>query len=692
MRLISVRRLNIFPITTNGSRLLNLVEKTTIVNELNKMGYSICNPELLNKATVETLLDYEATIKELERLRGGDVKYVPLFNGFPNKVPEENEYLLKRIISFITGIELYDRSEFGADPTTQMQVKDLWDAGVAAQARRKEDDTTNWIDITLMNESSVLAELENWFNCQLYSKVPIKDAYHEDIITLLNVFKPDPTSIVQKENLALVMRHKWDNGSHQEALAMARTPTDILRLFAGKDNVSLSNPAAFPKFSRKERRCVLKAVNKFAETNKEDFSTYRSLWLSIARGLHPFENKNKRYCPMAAEMFSSLSKKSFPTFNSRTEALIKEGNIVNICDHLQTRPTMFARSLHRLLRIAPAFKDLIYKRFEEVAHRIPPKNLVTISAYFNSLQTAKYRTIINRMGKISVLENNLQEFAPEQNILDNSVQKSLVSTYGNDWKGKKIYIDSVLESYIVPTQERATSDGLLTAARGSRIPVQVDKVIRLFVYWQQNNTRTDLDLSCLMLDENFNSLGHVSYTRLNAEGITHSGDIQSAPHGAVEFIDISIKRLPRNVYYVVPQVYKFAGESFNELRKCYVGWQTRNKCSKNYKSFDIKTVVDKFDASKGNAAYCLPFMYSVKDKCFVMTDLYVGGVKFGNRVENAQDSLEMICKGINEFQHSRPNMMQLSLDNVKARGGTLVSEPNDADVILDLDTDVSTLL
>ena len=85
-------------------------------------------------------------------------------------------------------------------------------------------------------------------------------------------------------------------------------------------------------------------------------------------------------------------------------------------------------------------------------------------------------------------------------------------------------------------------------------------------------------------DEAFNMIERVSYTNLRSSKYEscHSGDIVSAPHGASEFIDITIDQAAAaGARYVVMNVLVYSGPTFAEHTTCFAGWMTRSKPKSN---------------------------------------------------------------------------------------------------------------
>jgi len=248
------------------------------------------------------------------------------------------------------------------------------------------------------------------------------------------------------------------------------------------------------------------------------------------------------------------------------------------------------------------------------------------------------------------------------------------------WQGKKCWIDPCLRKYTVPLQQRKASEGMLTLGRGTRIPLDSGKVLRLFVYWKERTRTTDLDLSLIQFDQNFNYSGHVSYRRLAAEGIVHSGDLQSAPLGAAEFIDmeLSVLRELEGCRYVAPQIHRYGGDFFSVM-DCQAGWMIRDQVDATYKSFDLKTVQNKFDLN-GGASYALPIVIDLQESEIIFVDLYMRGLSQRNTAEGAVGDISIVTQEMARLGEMLPNLYDLALLHQQARGAKKVEQAEDADI------------
>jgi len=705
MKNLALKRLSLLSVP-NGTG-LDAKKKIVFLSVLAKMGYRITNPELLDRVSNTFWLDYNQIIAQLKSLRD-DVKYVPLFKGFPENTPDDDIYFEKRLLGYWGNIFgfikesahtvkldngmiipnwLFNAYNFGANPITQFQTKELFERGVDDQNNRAQDDHTEWFDLELVFDTEIEAHLEKFMLNLLYAKSSIKESLQEDLMTLLNHFGTssiDSTKLVRKETSAFISSYFWKQKDYESVEMIVKNATDLLRMFAALTNsdVSLGTVIRFPKLKRAERKIALGILNK-CNALAEDMNRYKSLWLEIGRYLHPAEYTSR--FPETAKAFDLLRNGKVITFNGQTERYLADGSLKELLNHLSQRPGIFLRKLHEILRKFPSQTNSVIYAFKSHLPKVPLKNLLTLQAYFTNINDLKKRTVVNKKGKIKVLDNNsfgkmnYQVIGQLSDILMQGILDQLEQK--DSWFGKKVYIDPNISHYTVPLQQRKASDGILTVGRGSQIDVDLGKVLRLFVYWKQKVNTTDLDLSVMEFDEKFKFIGHVSYTNLKSDGIAHSGDIQSAPYGAAEFIDISLKKVKSKVKYLGIQV-RYTGDAFTDM-DCHAGWMIRDKVDSNVKSFDIKTVQNKFDLN-GTGAYCVPLIINLKERKAIITDLYVSGKALHNNVEGSNDNVSVIGKELSTFVQNRPNMYTLSMMNLEARYGEMVQEKEEADVSIGL--------
>jgi hypothetical protein len=152
-------------------------------------------------------------------------------------------------------------------------------------------------------------------------------------------------------------------------------------------------------------------------------------------------------------------------------------------------------------------------------------------------------------------------------IIDAEVQGSLPDP-------GRLMVDPAIVGAALPVSGKAAPEGLGVWPRGSVTPVG-GELLRFFVYWRQAVRRTDFDLSSIFTNDRFEGGAWVSYTNLRTAAAVHSGDVTEASEGASEFIDVDLAKV--GLGYVIPQVYVFAGEGFDEVAENFFGLMTRGR-------------------------------------------------------------------------------------------------------------------
>jgi hypothetical protein len=700
---ILINKLRVVPV---GKGVVTPKKKLTFLAELASLGYTVDNPELYNDSVLD---NHDAIISTLKGMRGGDVAYVPLFQGFPDDCPEDNEYFIKRIIGYLGNFIglfedgrkldngfyvpewLFDLEEFGADPITQFQDKGLFDKGVENQNKRASDTHIEWVTLQLIKADEVNDCAVSYLQNVIYAKSSISEHLKADIVFLLGHFDADcidASQVVFKETSTYLMKYFWIKNDLGNVGKFIRTSTDVLRLFAAltDSDVSLAEKIKFPKINRKQRRFVLECLNNM-NSAVEDMNQYKGLWLEVGRFLHPGEY-SLRY-PKTYAAFDTLRNGKVETFNGKVEAAVVSCDITALVELLSQKPGIFGRKIHQVLAIAKTPENIkkVLDAFAPVVDKVELKNLLVMESYFKTIEDSDWKTIINKKGRIRVMKNTKHRVAEKDIVsLLSIIQEAIIRKVAADketWTDKNVWVDPVLEKYSIPLQQRKASDGLLTLGRGSRIPLDIGKVLRLFVYWKETQERTDYDLSLIMYDEYMEYKNHISYTCLDGAGMQHSGDIQSAPQGAAEFIDVDLTQVKKNknVRYLASQIFVYSGENFMDCT-CHAGWMIRDKVSKSYKSFDIKTVQNKFDLN-GLGSYAIPVLVDLQENEVIFVDLYVGAVNSRfRRVEGATNDISVISREVARMNETRPNMFSLATYNVKGRHGTFVEDVEKADITI----------
>ncbi|MBR8827749.1 MAG: TerD family protein [Gomphosphaeria aponina SAG 52.96 = DSM 107014] len=652
---IALKRLNL--IAYNGKINKKSLLGATINAEIGQLGFRIKNYQEIDNISSESLNIIMHTLKEM---RGANVNYVPLFSKFPDEIPNQWFYLIKRLFSFFNLYEFSEaeKEKFGADPTTQYQSLELYEEALAKQKEKIGDTHIEWIELTALPIELVKLRLVEWVLALIYGQTPIQETLWDDILYCLNELSIpfDCNKVTIKETLVRLVAKSWKKANSLQGI---KTPTDLIRLFAylTAQDVSLAEDIFLKglKYSKPQRREIIQFLENCSNL-EEDLLRYQGLWKKILKGLHPGDYKDK--FPKVVKAYDRLINGEILSFEGKLEKA--QGNAKLAL--LKQRPSMLIRKLSNLIGVVST--DSLVSTLQELNAEDLPLPLL-MQAFF-ALNYKGKRLIINKQGKFyNVLETTLylqaldNSKSPPLLPINKALDNLIIQKLANLWDlNTKVWIDLRLFSYILPLQARKQSEGLLNLARGTRIKLGNQKVLRSFVYWKQQEKRTDYDLALMKLDDNFNYAGRVSWSSYSSEGdIIFSGDIQSAELGACEFLDIKLDAVKQTNPYLVVSVLVFAGENFEQVTACYSGWMMRDNPENDVATFDAKTVANKVTVkSTSQARFWVPFIIDTRKGELIYVDLY----SKGSNVIEGNKHLPATVAALVKYNQYRPNFGALA--------------------------------
>ncbi|TWT62835.1 TerD family protein [Rubinisphaera italica] len=191
----------------------------------------------------------------------------------------------------------------------------------------------------------------------------------------------------------------------------------------------------------------------------------------------------------------------------------------------------------------------------------------------------------------------------------------------------------------------------------------------------------DIDLSASLFTDQWEHSEDIAYYNLRAGECYHSGDITSAPNGACEFIDLSLKSVvSRKARFIVMSVLSFSNQPFTSLPECFCGWMMRQMPNSG-EVFEPKTVSNKVDLTAPSRA-CVPVIIDVVEHRVYWCDV---GLKSSSQINNASTKsvgFGQIGKAILEL--NKPTLFELFSMHVEGRG-ELVTTPEEAETVFGLE-------
>lgn len=709
LRSILLRRLHLLvadPAPVDPSK------KAVFLVEAYALGFVVENPDGYS----DRLLDsYAPLMAALAELRGGHVDHVPLYSEFPTRVPEQGAYLTKRLLGYVLNAArwdvpgavteggyvvpewLFELEHFGANPITQMQDLQLFLKSKFEQATRAKETPRKPTTLRFASSEQARAELRGWLKRCLCSKTSLPAEQRQDILAVLNALgAPDltPAEVGFREHRALLSRFLWSAKRWERLAPFMETPTDLLRTFAAltETNISLDQPVKYPRMSKAERRFVLRSLEAMGPTElvEDQLLKYRGLWLKLERGLHSGEWQ--RQFPRAYEALRRLREGLCrPRFSALEQALARADGAA-IAEELERLPggVTVRRFAHAMAVVGEGEREALLERLRPRLEKASLKDLLMLSAVLKRDGWAVRTLVLTKRGATQVIPRQPGRLSWHARSrltaeLEGRILARIRTEHGADsWAGKKVYIDPAAEQLVIPLSLRSASEGLMTLGRGSRVPLGLADTVRLYVYWKQRGQRTDLDLSTITFAEDGSCTGFVDWTRLSGSGMVHSGDLQSAPFGAAEFIDARIDEVrEKSGRYLAAGVFRFSGDSFSEM-EVFTGWMERDQPNADYKTFDPATVSQKADL-KSTASYAIPFLIDLQERQVLWLDLAVWSLDRSNQVANSYRRLEQLVGAGGEMARWAPTLAGLARHHVEARGGELTAAREQATITFALD-------
>lgn len=635
---------------------------------LRKLGYALHGElakELLSmsKSSVENIAaDVIEAVKEIKGVRN----YRPMYPNFPQQVMEASEGEL-----YLNAIMHYFGISLGYD------IRPEYD-----KLARPELDFSKYTVLRLATPQE--------FHKVMIQVTQQKSAYSEaDKADLLAL--SDTSFLItgfdkfdNRENKAWMAAQLYRKFGHFGDIVFD-TATDVLRFAVALSDgdVSLATGTKFKSFKRSERKMLMSLLENIVDSKglasaTEDMVRHPGMWKRLGERIHPGE-----FHSSAADAFLAVRNGTARSFNSYVEANLDNARMVKTM--LMERPGDFVRRLDALLtRCTYDDGNDILDALAAVAHEA--STTVLIQA-LNSFQTRHrpIRTFIpkGQVSRLKAVKNErpvLPAFAENKaiDVLCNALQRKLSGLE----KMGRVYIDLDLMNVAIPFGMRSASKQLATLGRGSRLKIDDDtNVLRFFIWWKNNDSVVDIDLSAIALDANYKSMFDLTYYNLRENGAVHSGDITNAPNGASEFIDITIDTLrQQGVRYVAMNVHSYSGQDLADLPECFAGFMSRTK-PQSGEVYEPRTVTSRVDLAASSRAN-VPYIFDLEKREAIWVDLSVGVRALGANVANSKETMVNLMEAVVEMQP--PTLCMLFMLHGKARGQITLNK-DEADILFTME-------
>lgn len=688
---VYVRRTNkVFVDSTRPLRGADFAMVATLDANLRKLGYALADDlayALLFAPKSEVASVHNGLVSLLKEVKGVR-RYTPMYPNFPTQVMEASaaELYVNAILHYFgnaVGLRIMPKYDELARPEL-----DFDESKVTLLRLGSYDDALSMVNNILM-QTAAFGDSER------------EDIKSLDFADLLKAHGLSGDVLPNRENRAWLGEFLSSVHGMASFRCAPDTATDVLRRAVAMNDgdVSLAENTKF-RLSRPQRRFLMEALANVAEDKgsnavAEDMLRHEQAWKRLGEAIHPREfNKNSWYLP-AIDAFTQLRNGEAKTFNSKIEAMAADGDPLGMARALVKRPGDFARRLDQVLRLGGVENDVL-RLFGNVSNKVSPTVLSQVKNHFQHLD-GDVRVFLPKgsVSKMKAIEEKRQPISKETaarafvqahlGLLDQFAKRPALG---------RVWIDPATRGLAVPFGIRSASKALRTVGRGSRLPLGDDtNVLRFFIWWKDVEgdgwyNRTDIDLSAVVLGEDFRSVFDITYYHLRDNGAVHSGDITSAPDGASEFIDIDIERIKaRGGRYVLMNLFSYSGQDFVELPECFAGFMQRRDFDSG-EIYDPRTVTNRLDLSAKSKNAC-PFIFDLETREAIWVDLTqnLRGRALGGY--NVASNKEALVETVEALVSMKPvSLHELMLTHAQARG-TLVANREDADFVFAEDGDFS---
>jgi hypothetical protein len=676
-------------------------EAFTLMVECERLGFSF-EPQLLNIVSHGTTTEMKNFWEWFKTEQAQIFKtYKPMYPNFPQQVMEASdaELLFNAVMHYTGdwfGLRILPHYEKKMRQLLQEKTEPMRLGAIS------QDELPSLFS-QLITANTSLSESNKQMMTLLFETLAAKNAADMEKFLASQV-------IPQKETLAylgaLVLQSSIDFNTTLSP--QIKTPTDLLRLSAAlnQGDVSLAEDTPIIKMSRPIRKAFVAKLETLFQTTgdpaqlMENLFTYKEQWTRLAHAMHVGEYQQK--CPLA---FAALQKvrenNKDESLLSKADKLMKSGKPLDAANLLSKRPGVFCRSLNQLLLNGKKDIPAIVSLFKTVASDVSTPVLLQTLAKFKYDYASKKHIVLPKggLGKIFVKHHDKQTLGlADASLVSSVIEDTLVERFKKGPSLGRVYIQDELMLQHVPFAQRSVSKALKTVAKGSRFVRESDKpALRFFTWWNESGVnsagkptsvgRIDIDLSVGIFDKEYQLIQQCAYYDLLSMGMTHSGDITSAPHGAAEYIDVDVEKLiqhtPRAAF-VGQLISSFTSQKYSEIPECFAGWMEREQPTSG-EIFEPSTVKNKIDITS-ESTQVLTFLYDINRKEYIWADLPLANTAGRLNLFSVRHNLAYAIEGLAEMK--KANLHDLFSLHAKARGA-LVSSREEADTVFSINEGIT---
>ena len=474
------------------------------------------------------------------------------------------------------------------------------------------------------------------------------------------------------------------------------------------------------------RNFIMRLMNNVPLHTIKTMKPDREAWIVIGDVIHPYRYipKNIKLIPKyrvdkhvvllekeipkyahAITAWLCIREKSYITSEpyDSFETLMEDGYIEDAVDLIKDKPALFCRKIDYLIRESNLSQGLkIMRDFEDALEtgQVPIPTLLTLLKHFRyRYNESKFRmftikSIRTKLYKRDEYRKPINKTVCEmlEDLLRDAIHNGL-SNY--DTLGKVYINDAVFKEFAIQKSLRNQSAGRLIP-RGSvfKIPENM-KFLAPYIWWTnpKNNERLDLDLSAFLYTKDFGKCCKLYYGNIHldplGDNIVHSGDITNGGrydgNGVSESILINTEDLG-DYAYIVFTVHSYTPLPFSNQEHSYAGYALYSEVDKDIyeqrsEFIDRNHIVREVNLSTESTDSVIA-IYDVENRELIWVDQ--SGKPTERTFTNVNDTSDSTLLRVMSMLETREiSLYELIHMNIEARGGEIVTDKAEADIIFD---------
>jgi stress response protein SCP2 len=692
-----------------------------VLQKYAKMGYTF-EPEVVIKMlhiSADAVYAFDDAISDIiVNTVGADKVWQPLYKGFPESVKQSDKFT-HRIDACVYALKL-----FYGDILTP-EIREAVDNYITthmdkAETRPKLNDFHDLKLIKMGTYEDYVQMLKGY----LCSKTVLPNGVLQDVLPevsklhvaeRIDIYKEVVLKVHKAQIITMELQNKQIPTITSKLVGMlVHSVTDILRIIDMQNGGSgeFDAPVRYKHMSRKQRRFYMQLIadvvqKQTYENVLMEMATNSGKWIRVGEVIHPQEYKSRQYADVRA-LFQALRNTKCATFNGKVDRNI--GNVDAQLKLLETRPGVYVRQVLALLKYYNTDTEATRKLLNSI-HKILPKVSTVVQLQLlnrvNGVLNAQNKRLImlkGTNGKYKVIDTEMPINSTTLKMLQHILQQSLEQNYAQKEYLGACYIDEALKAYKIPIGMRGIVEGTKQVARGTTFSINdATQVVRCFTWWENVidsigfESDTDIDLSAVCLNAEYKLVDTVNYCNLKTVGITHSGDVRSAPRGVggSEYIDVDISALneanaarevDKRVRYVVLCIQTYTEESFKQIDGVLFGYMERQDESSG-QIYEPTTLENSYRYA-GDSRYALTIVLDVEKRKIIVLTVGLRERNINNVIyaKNKENPISTVTEGI--VESAQLTLYDLFKMHVHARGYE-VSTRDDAETVFANDGDVT---